>query len=120
MSKIRVCIREPRKVPRVKWVENEAHVFHEIIGDFFDVGYPFVRYDQNLLCLVGDESLLDGSAFNFSCPHQDFCGTAIFVRRAGPEFVSLTGADLEELSGFFGGMLIDPVHYGEERGNVNE
>ena len=105
MSRLDVVVRIPGQVPVIREISDDD--YWEIICGCFDVGYPFPWYDANLLVLVGDESLLDGSAFNFSTPVQQFCGPAIFVRRDGADFVSLTERDLVLLSSFFGAMKDD-------------
>ena len=105
MNYLDVVYRVPGQVPIIKRISDND--YWDLIGGCFDLGCPFPTYDPNLLVLVGDESLLDGSEFNFSTPVQEYCGPAVFVRRDGEDFVSLTLRDIYFLSSFFGAMKDD-------------
>ena len=85
MSKIKVIIKEPFKVPYVSKIDNTLEALQKIVEGYIET----VTVNQDMVIICDEEGLLKDNHFNCRVLNIQFFGTIIFAGVNGDEFSDL-------------------------------
>ena len=90
---MRIIVKKVGQMPEVREVENDLHVFQEIVGGHMET----VGFVENILCVCNEEGKLRGMQFNFTLPNDIIVGDVFFCTFDGEDFASLEDHQVDAL-----------------------
>ena len=82
---MKIIVKKAGQIPEVREVENELHVFQEIVGGYIEC---FPIFD-NVLCVCDEEGKLKGLPINFAFAGDIIVGDVFFCAENEGDFESL-------------------------------
>jgi hypothetical protein len=89
MNQIRIIVKEPNEQPIIKYVEDNLHVWQQLIGGYIEA----VLYNDtfNIIAICNEEGKLIGLQPNIYYYNDILVGTVVFVTSDGKgNFASLS------------------------------
>lgn len=83
---MRIVVKQPDRMPEVREVENELHVFQDIVGGYIQC----VNVVDNIICVCNEEGKLIGLNPNFIFNNDMIVGSVFFCAVKDDDFDSLT------------------------------
>ena len=105
MEGLRVVMLEPGRPPYVTRIRNDLASMQRAVSQIgeeslIECTYP-LRYDNGVVCVSNEEAKLIGMAGNRIIGGEEYAGPMFLVGSKGPDFVSLTDAQVELEMGRF-------------------
>lgn len=82
---MKIIVKKADQIPEVREVENELHVFQEIVGGYIECLPIF----DNVLCVCDEEGKLKGLPINFVFAGDIIVGDVFFCAENEGDFESL-------------------------------
>lgn len=82
---MKIIVKKAGQIPEVREVENELHVFQEIVGGYIEC-FPIFN---NVLCVCDEEGKLKGLPINFAFAGDIIVGDVFFCAENEGDFESL-------------------------------
>ena len=95
---MKIIVKKAGQIPEVREVENELHVFQEIVGGYIEC---FPIFD-NVLCVCDEEGKLKGLPINFAFEGDVIVGDVFFCAVNKGDFESLDTYQINILMRAFG------------------
>ena len=90
---MRIIVKKAGQMPEVRDVENDLHVFNEIVGGYIET----VNVIDNILCVCNEEGKLKGLPLNLFLNGDLIVGDVFFCAFDGEDFTSLEDYQIEAL-----------------------
>lgn len=90
MKEIKIIVKKVGEPHRVEIVKDEYATYNNLVGGYIEV----VTLDKGVLMVCNEEGKLDGLEPNLILPHDIIVGDIFFCSQKGPDFASLTDAQI--------------------------
>ena len=88
---MKIVVKKAGEMPEVREIENELHVFNEIVGGYIECVSVF----DNIICVCNEEGKLKGLPPNFILHGDIIVGDVFFCAVNGEDFDSLSDEEVE-------------------------
>ena len=96
MKEIKIIVKKVGEPHRVEIVKDEYATYNNLVGGYLEV----VTLDKGVLMVCNEEGKLDGLEPNLILPHDIIVGDIFFCSQKGPDFASLTDAQISYVGKF--------------------
>ena len=100
---MKIIVKKADQIPEVREVENELHVFQEIVGGYIEC---FPIFD-NVLCVCNEEGKIKGLPINFVFAGDIIVGDVFFCAENEGDFESLDTYQINMLMRAFARRLFN-------------
>ena len=100
---MKIIVKKADQIPEVREVENELHVFQEIVGGYIEC---FPIFD-NVICVCNEEGKLKGLPINFVFAGDIIVGDVFFCAENEGDFESLDAYQINMLMRAFARRLFN-------------
>lgn len=96
MKEIKIIVKKVGKKHSVEIVKDDYATCNNLVGGYIEV----VTLDKGVLMVCNEEGKLDGLELNLILPNDLIVGDIFFCSQKGPDFASLTDAQISYVEKF--------------------
>lgn len=96
MKEIKIIVKKVGEPHRVEIVNDEYSTYNNLVGGYIEV----VSLHKGILMVCNEEGKLDGLELNLILPNDLIVGDIFFCSQKGPDFASLTDAQISYVEKF--------------------